>query len=224
MKLDTVIASLCLLFVTAVGSYIYYQRISQAQGEYENSKNIVRDITFGFTRQLKRVSSKITGLEENVHEAYILASEAVKSSDAALQSVRGSDFDAHSIQLKISEHENTIDELKKELKALADRPLPRVITKEVDAPIPVEGAAVLDQLTGTELEVLTILQSMGESGVPQIRNRINKTREHTARLLKKLFDKGFIDRNTSSMPYRYHIRKEIEELIEEQKKQMDLSV
>ena len=217
-------ASICLLIVTVVASYIYHQRISEAQEEYENSKNLVRDITFGFTRQLKRVSNKITGLEENVHDAYILASEAVKNSEVTLQSVKVNDFDAQGIQNKISEHENALQEMKKELKSLASRPLPRVISREVDAAIPVEGAAVLDQLTDTEIEVLTIIQGMGESGVPQIRDKINKTREHTARLLKKLFDKGFIDRNTSSMPYRYHVRKEIEELIQEQKKQMDMSI
>ena len=56
----------------------------------------------------------------------------------------------------------------------------------------------------------------GEGTVPEIKEIIEKTREHTARLLKKLYDKGFVDRNTSSMPYRYSIRKEIRDLILEQ--------
>jgi predicted transcriptional regulator len=54
---------------------------------------------------------------------------------------------------------------------------------------------------------------MGDGSVPEIREKIQKTREHTARLLKKLFDRGFIDRNTRSMPYRYHLRKEIVEIV-----------
>ena len=32
-------------------------------------------------------------------------------------------------------------------------------------------------------------------------------------MLKRLYDSGFIDRNTSGMPYRYSVRKEIKELI-----------
>ena len=95
---------------------------------------------------------------------------------------------------------------------------------EVDAAIPLEQGAVLDQLTPTELEVLALIEEMGEGSVPQIRERINKTREHTARLLKKLFERGFIDRNTSGMPYRYHIRKEIRELIQQQKEKMEISL
>jgi DNA-binding MarR family transcriptional regulator len=69
-----------------------------------------------------------------------------------------------------------------------------------------------------------MIEEMGEGSVPEIRDRIGKTREHTARLLKKLFDRGFIDRNTSGMPYRYNIRKEIRELIKEQKDKTEISV
>ena len=61
-----------------------------------------------------------------------------------------------------------------------------------------------------------MIVDFGEGAVPEIKVRIDKTREHTARLLKKLYDKGFIDRNTNSMPYRYSIRKEIRDLIMEQ--------
>ena len=53
---------------------------------------------------------------------------------------------------------------------------------------------------------------------------MNKTRERTARLLKKLFESGFIDRNTSGMPYRYSVRKEIKELIQQQKENAQLSL
>jgi len=79
-------------------------------------------------------------------------------------------------------------------------------------------------LTPTEIEVLMIIAEMEECSVPEIRERIRKTREHTARLLKKLYERGFIDRNTSGMPYRYRVRKEIKELIKQQKERMKLAV
>ncbi len=94
----------------------------------------------------------------------------------------------------------------------------------VDAPIPLEQNAILESLTETELKVLTLIEELGEGSVPAIRERINKTREHTARLLKKLFEMGFIDRNTSGMPYRYYIRKEIKELIQRKKERAKLAV
>jgi DNA-binding MarR family transcriptional regulator len=125
---------------------------------------------------------------------------------------------------KISETERVLNEMREEMKKISKRPV--VISKPVDveAPIPLKQDAVLDQLTTTELDVMTLIEEMGEGSVPQIREKINKTREHTARLLKKLYEKGFIDRNTSGMPYRYYIRKEIKELIQQQKEKMELSV
>jgi DNA-binding MarR family transcriptional regulator len=70
--------------------------------------------------------------------------------------------------------------------------------------------------------VLTFLEDFNEGSVPQIREKIGKTREHTARTLKKLYDKGFVDRNTSSMPYRYSVRKEMRELILQKKDNVQL--
>ena len=42
---------------------------------------------------------------------------------------------------------------------------------------------------------------------------LKKSREHTSRLLKKLFDDGYVDRNTDSKPYRYFISEKGKEKI-----------
>ena len=125
---------------------------------------------------------------------------------------------------KLELAENSIKEIKKELQDLSKRPIPRMQTEPIDAPIPLKQKDVLDQLTPTEFNVLTLIDELGEVSVPEIREKIEKTREHTARLLKKLFDKGFIDRNTSSMPYRYHLRKEIVELVKNHKTRSEINL
>lgn len=38
-----------------------------------------------------------------------------------------------------------------------------------------------------------------------IQTALKKSREHTSRLMKKLFDDGFVERNTNSKPYIYSI-------------------
>ena len=38
-----------------------------------------------------------------------------------------------------------------------------------------------------------------------IQDALGKSREHTSRLMKKLFDEGYVDRNTNSKPYTYSI-------------------
>ena len=217
-------ATACLFAVTVAASFIYYQRIKRAQEEYESSRDVVRSITLGFTQQLVKLGRSIMNLERDASDARSIASEAMKVSQEAMDTASENDGERQRLADRIAETETTLTGMKEEMQKLSRRPAVAPARVEVDAAIPLEQEDVLDQLTPTELEVLALIEEMGEGSVPQIRERIDKTREHTARLLKKLFERGFIDRNTSGMPYRYHIRKEIKELIQQQKEKMEISL
>ena len=213
--MELVFTTFALFLVTIVASYIFYQRIKMAQGEYEDSKDAVRNITFGFSRQVKRMESDLERLERDTLQAKYMANEALANrqdnSDATLAGLEK----VKELSVRVDGIEDSIETMKKDLNKLASQP--RIIQQtQVDAPIPVQGEDILQGLTDTELEVLKMIVDTGEGTVPEIKEIIEKTREHTARLLKKLYDKGFVDRNTSSMPYRYSIRKEIRDLILEQ--------
>ena len=219
-------ATASLLLVTTVASYIYYKRIRQAQEEYEGSKDLVRVITSGFRREVDKIAKSISGLREDAASAQYAASESLKASRDAVELVRMGVEESKGQSERLGEAEKTIQQLRAEVEQLSQRPVVAVQppSAAVQAPIPVQGDAVLDGLTPTELNVLALIEEMGEGTVPDIRVRIGKTREHTARLLKKLYERGFIDRNTSSMPYRYYVRKEIRELIKQQKDEARISV
>ena len=222
--MELLFATASLLAVTVAASFIYYRRIKQAQGEYEAAKDLVKGITLGFTKQLAKFTGVVRRIEEEAADAQQAAREAMKTSDEALVVAREGLEETRKIASRLAETEKAVESVKKEIQRLAEIPRQPATQPEVGAPIPIQQDAVLDQLTGTELEVLAIIEEMGEGSVPQIRERIKKTREHTARLLKKLYEKGFIDRNTSSMPYRYYIRKEIREIIQQKKKRTKISV
>jgi uncharacterized membrane protein len=148
----------------------------------------------------------------------------MKVSQEASETVKENEEERRRLAEKIGETEKALSDMKEEMQKLSMRPVAVPPRMDVDAPIPLKQDAVLDQLTPTELDVLALIEEMGEGTVQQIRERIGKTREHTARLLKKLFERGFIDRNTSGMPYRYYIRKEIRELIHQQREKMEISL
>lgn len=206
-------ATLMLFAVTTIASFIYYKRISQAQEEYEESRDIVRGITNGFTRQISRLTAAISGFESDASDAQRMAAQALEASKIAVEASNSGVDERKLLAERFEGTEKNIEEIRKEIQEISRRPVPLVRAVPMDAPIPLQQGDVLDQLTPTEFEVLTLIDEMGEGSVPEIRERIQKTREHTARLLKKLFDTGFIDRNTSSMPYRYHLRKEIVALV-----------
>jgi len=211
-----VYTTFALFLVTIVASYIFYQRIKMAQTEYEDSKGIIRNITSGFTRQVKRMESNLDRLERETLQAKYMASEAISAKQGDSEATLAGLEKVKELSDRVDGIEESIDAMKKDLSKLASQPRVIVPQGAVDAPIPVQGEDILQTLTDTELEVLKMIVDFGEGAVPEIKEQIQKTREHTARLLKKLYDKGFIDRNTNSMPYRYSIRKEIRDLIMEQ--------
>ncbi len=61
-------------------------------------------------------------------------------------------------------------------------------------------------LTETEQEILRQI-SVRNLTTKDLQSSLGKTREHTARLLKKLFDAGYIERDQSTKPYSYRLTK-----------------
>ncbi|HEV2120796.1 MAG TPA: MarR family transcriptional regulator [Candidatus Bathyarchaeia archaeon] len=57
--------------------------------------------------------------------------------------------------------------------------------------------------TPTELQVLTLLANEGPKSAPEIGRFVGRSREHTARLMKKLFDEGYVRRDQTRIPFRY---------------------
>lgn len=59
--------------------------------------------------------------------------------------------------------------------------------------------------TPTELQVLTLLASEGPKSAPEIGKSVGRSREHTARLMKKLYEEGYIRRDQTRIPFRYSV-------------------
>ena len=68
-------------------------------------------------------------------------------------------------------------------------------------------------ITETEIIVLELLSKEGGKTAPEIKKRINLSREHTARLMKKLYEKGYLERETGKIPFIYNIKEEMENIL-----------
>jgi DNA-binding IscR family transcriptional regulator len=218
--LDLIITAAALLLVTVAASIIFYHKIKEATTEYNGAREFVHNITFGFTRQVNRLQQEITKTENEATTAKIIASEALKnSSEAKDTTLKGLEV-VKTIQSRMNSTESEVESIKKEVQKLASVPKPRVVVgQEIVAPIPVQQGNVLAQLTETEFSALKKIAELGEGAVPEIKEYLGTTREHTARTLKKLYESGFVDRSTNSMPYHYSVRKEIRDLIQQQPEQ-----
>ena len=59
--------------------------------------------------------------------------------------------------------------------------------------------------TPTELQVLAMLANEGPKSAPEIGRVVGRSREHTARLMKKLYEEGYIRRDQTRIPFRYSV-------------------
>lgn len=78
-------------------------------------------------------------------------------------------------------------------------PLQRVV-------IPSGGAGSFPSITTpTELQVLSLLADRGPMSAPEVGKVVGRSREHSARLMRKLFDEGFVRRDQARIPFRYSL-------------------
>ena len=170
------------------------------------------------------MESEINRVEREALQAKYMANEAFSAGQGSGDATLAGLEKVVELNTRVENIETSIESMRDELKKLVSQPHVISQTQSVSAPIPVEGNNIIQQITKTEMDVLKMIVDLGEGTVPEIKDVISKTREHTSRLLKKLYEKGYIDRNTSSMPYRYSIRKEIRELILEQNEEPTLGL
>jgi chromosome segregation ATPase len=74
---------------------------------------------------------------------------------------------------------------------------------------PVIEGDILGALTETERQTLEILLREGPKPAPELGRRLRKSREHTSRLMKKLYMNGYVDRESNRAPFRYKINETV---------------
>lgn len=87
-------------------------------------------------------------------------------------------------------------------------------TEVVLPPVPIKRDKALAALTVTEIAVLEMLLKEGAKTAPEIKERVSLSREHTARLMKKIYEEGYVEREAGKIPFRYTIKKEMEALLQ----------
>jgi DNA-binding MarR family transcriptional regulator len=227
---EAVIILVGVLLVVTIGAAIkYYKQLRRVQREYEKAERVVDDIVLSFNRQIKQEADKL--------ELVVYKVEAVSSkSDKAFTKAEEIDKKLLPLESKIN---LTMEDREKFLARLddADRKVRDVTASQevlnakvsaieeqarqfstasearIEAVIPIKREKVLAPLTQTELSVLEMLSSEGSKTAPEIKERVKLSREHTARLMKKLYESGYLERETSKIPFRYSVKKEMEKLL-----------
>jgi len=179
-----------MVIITARWTLKGFRQSKQALGEAASYVSVIVGALSSRIETLEEVSNQV----RDAIGALSAESTGLRSSDLKLES-RGRELEK-SVQDMIAQHKQILYELEN----LQPKPVP-----SVSEPRPtLQEDPVLDRLTTTERETLQILRE-GPLHAPELGKRINKSREHIARLMKRLYLEGYVDRETDRPPFRYKL-------------------
>jgi DNA-binding MarR family transcriptional regulator len=225
---EPVILAGIMVTLTFVVALLYSKRIREAHERYLEAKGALDDIILSFNRQLKRQEDDLEGSKNRLNrlsrhgERLAQAVNGQKRElEAFKKSVVKSGADAQETLTRLSGLEDRLnqvvsgrDEILQKITNLEKRQH-RHKKKEpkIETAIPIKREKALAPLTETELTVLEYLAAEGEKTAPQIKEQIKLSREHTARLMKKLYEKGYLERSASKVPFTYRLKEEMRKLL-----------
>lgn len=218
-----------LLAATIMASFEYYRQVRKAQKEYKKAREALEDIVLSFNRELKReadrlelVAYKVEGstakanaslkrvesIEKKIAPIDSQMREIAQNSKAVLSKIAEVDNKSHKIEETQQALKAKIIELEENMQKLAEEP-----EIKIEPVIPIRRDKAMSALTDTEVIVLEVLSVEGSKTAPEIRERVRLSREHTARLMKKLYEKGYLERETGKIPFRYSIKEEMKKFL-----------
>jgi DNA-binding MarR family transcriptional regulator len=218
-----------LLATTVAASVEYYRQIRKAQKEYEKAKDVIEDIVLSFNRELKREADRLELIAYKVEGNSAKADTSLRKIDnvekkmAPLENQFGAVSQNNAnilsgltgLESKIKDIEASQETLRLKIAGFEEQIQKFTVAPEIKSEpvVPIRRDKAMAALTDTEIAVLEMLSSEGPKTAPKIKDRVQLSREHTARLMKKLYEEGYLEREVGKIPFRYSIKKEMEKLL-----------
>ena len=212
------------LLLTIATTVMYYRRIRQASKAYEEAKNVVGDVIISFDKQLNRQEEQVSTTMHKIEGQAANNEKLSRRLDEQQRQITSglSDLDSKITKLSnIDSIETTLKDLQEKVDGLTraqdewKKRAASVTEAQIEAAIPLRRDQALAPLTDTELCVLEFIasSSSGERTAPEVKEMVKLTREHTARLMKKLYEGGYLERRADRTPYTYRVKEEMLRLL-----------
>jgi hypothetical protein len=179
---------------------------STADLSYRKADNLEKRIT-SFEGQLGVLSQSYQLISQTITEDTINSETGLSIFEGLEPKLKAIEAAQETLKNKIADFEDqiqklTVPQITQEVRS--ETSLPTIIIKRDKA---------LAALTDTEIVVLEMLSKEGSKTAPEIKEKVHLSREHTARLMKKLYEEGYLEREVGKIPFKYSIKKEMEVLL-----------
>jgi predicted HTH transcriptional regulator len=164
-------------------------------------------------KKIETVDKRITLFEEQLSAIKNSFSQSTQTNTGILSGLSG-------LELKIKDIEASQETIRAKISGIEEQVqkiqvAPREVTSEPPIGVmPIKRDKAMASLTDTEIAVLEMLSKEGAKTAPETKERVHLSREHTARLMKKLYEGGYLEREADKIPFRYSIKKEMEKLMQ----------
>jgi chromosome segregation ATPase len=199
-----------LVFIFSVG-YKALRAFKQSKQAVTESASILEVIVNALTSRIKASESLVEDLQERI--------DGVSRRGTALEAEQSNlrtDYlqVLHRLEEILSNDKRMILELDQLKISLVSRQQKETETRKTSGQVnrttlPIPSGDVLSTLTPTEHHTLDILAREGPKAAPELGRRMRKSREHMARLMKKLYLEGYVDRESNHAPFRYKLSEKI---------------
>ncbi len=221
------IVEIVLLSLTIGGAILYLKQIRKGRREYERAKNAIEDIILSFNRQFRRIGEKLESVAYRVEANSSRSEKALARTGEVERRLPTIDTqisaliaEKQAIDKRLSNINQALHELSVKQETLGakvadltERSKPSFLETGIETAIPIRRDKALSPLTETELRALELLAAEGAKTAPEIKWMIKLSREHTARLMKKLYEEGYLERDPSKIPFKYSVKKEMEKFL-----------
>ena len=209
-----------LIILSIIFTLLFYNKLRSATREYEISKDLVKAVTMTAKISIDNQKKQIEKIEyelENIQSQIEKNRGSLENNQEQIKIVLESIISVLKMNQKISENIIRLNKRTNNL-TMPRQNLSKQIhivneeIKEITENNSQQNSNFQTQqfnLTLTEQNIIQVLLDEGPKTAPQIQKNIGKTREHTSRLLKKLWQEGYIDRETHSIPYKYRPSNEL---------------
>jgi hypothetical protein len=208
------VSVLSLLLVGIVGSKAIHAFRQSKQAVVESS-SLISVIVDALSSRIQRSESVIVQLRSDI-EATTQRSDTLAGEQLSL--LASHQEMSHHLQEILSSDKKLIlefERLKSTLNAIQERSPPTDALPKRENLVPlVSDGDLLASLTPTERLTLEILRDEGAKTAPEIGKRLKKSREHTSRLMKKLYMEGYVDRESNRAPFRYKLNETLRSTFE----------
>jgi hypothetical protein len=209
------VISLLSLLIAGIVGLRAVRAFQQSRQAVTESASILGVIVDALTSRIQRSESTLATLRSDM-ATETRRGDILEGNQSALRASH--EQIVHQVQDILSADKKLIAEVEQLKSTLGGVPQGRQMIEGLPKPenfgTAISEGDVLAALTPTERSTLEILRVEGAKGAPELGKRLKKSREHTSRLMKKLYMEGYVSRESNRAPFRYRLNDVVRSALE----------